>query len=397
MDEAKLVQTYNRLMEEAQTAQMTDTRIAMLTAVEKCEEASKVADRIGGAVGAYCRADTDQQLSGCLFNLDKTAAAARAACSSLRAARASGHMTMFVSSLAKCGLVAQTAPGDMVRAESESRAQERLSGPPPSYGGLDLSQKGRVSLRTTPAALSWLPLAYYEAAVEICDAALAASGGRGSPVNDWRAPTWAIEAQVRTALGACLCRMGDEGPRSFELFREAVKLWRLVARKAAPGHDTLHAHRGLADALSTLGFGLGQFDNGITEAERCLAEALELCKGVGDVKLTAKTLRSFINLCGEKQAKLGPADAELFRLWLNQLLAQMGRSPETSCSICLEPLAPPADGAAVDAAGGGGSSGASGVDSFVRVLNCNHQFHLGCLFTWQQRKAPSRACPVCKQ
>jgi len=396
MDEAKLVQSYNELMDDVQKAQMTDTRIAMLAAVDKYEEASKVADRIGGAEGAFCRADTDQILSGCLFNLGNKAAAARAACSSLRAARASGNMSTLVSTLAKCGLVAQDAPGEMARAENESRVQERLSGPPPSYSGLDLSQKGRVSLRTAPAALSRLALAYYEAAVEMCDAALAATGGRGSPVDHWSAPAWAIEAQVRTALGACLCRMGDEGPRSFELFREAVKLWRLVLQKAAPGHDTLHAQRGLADAQSTLGFGLGQLDYGITEAERCLAEALQLSKSVGDVKLTAKILRTFINLCGEEQAKLRPAEAELFRLWLNRLVVQLGRSPETSCSICLEPLAPPADGAAKDAAGGGGSSGAGGLDSLVRVLNCNHQFHLGCLFTWQ-RKTSSHACPVCKQ
>jgi len=154
----------------------------------------------------------------------------------------------------------------------------------------------------------------------------------------------------------------------------------------------------LADELSTLGFVLkGNGSDGMAEAEACLREALALSEGLGDVFLTVKILTYLINLCGEAHAAMGPAEAEAFRSRLNLLLAQMGRSPETSCSICLEPLAPPADGAADDAASGDDSRNTSGTpDSCVRVADCFHQFHHGCLFAWL-RTTSKYVCPLCKK
>jgi len=92
---------------------------------------------------------------------------------------------------------------------------------------------------------------------------------------------------------------------------------------------------------------------------------------------------------------VGPAEAEALRSRLTQLLVQMGREPEMSCSICLEPFAAPADGAAEDAAGSGGSA-PSDSRSCVHVLECNHQFHRGCLLTWR-RTIKNFACPLCKK
>jgi len=138
---------------------MTNTRIGYLAAVEKFKEVASVADLIGGAEGADRRTEADGLLSICLLSLGNTAAAARAACSSLRAARAAGSRTLLVKSLVTCGNVATQAPDEMAKAEKESREQERL-GDSPSYGGLDLSQEGWVSLPTNPATLSWLSLAY---------------------------------------------------------------------------------------------------------------------------------------------------------------------------------------------------------------------------------------------
>jgi len=99
---------------------------------------------------------------------------------------------------------------------------------------------------------------------------------------------------------------------------------------------------------------------------------------------------------------VGPAaEAEVFRSRLNRLLVQMGRSPETCCSICLESLAPPADGTAEDAAGVNPSSGSDRAggpaDSCVRVLNCHHQFHNGCILSSWQHTTSNLVCPLCKQ
>jgi len=257
------------------------------------------------------------------------------------------------------------------------------------------SHEGRISLPTTPAALSRLSLAYNEAAVGICDAAIAATGGRDSPAaNDsGSVPELSTEVQARSSLGVCLYVLGEQRQRSLELLRQAVGLWRQELPTAAPGQDALTAQRMLADQLSTLGSVLMDGSDRKAEAETCLHEALALGENTGGVQLKVKTLRCLINLCGRAGAAVGPAEAEGLRSRLNQLLVQMGREPETSCLICLEPLAPPADGAAEDAAGSDGS-GIS--DSCVRVLYCNHQFHHGCLFTWL-RTIGNDACPICKK
>jgi len=287
----------------------------------------------------------------------------------------------------------------MVNAELESREQERRSGSS-SYGGLDLSQEGRVSLPTTPATLARLCLAYHEAAVAICNEALAAAGGRGSPAadDDWRVPNLRAEARVRGNLGDCLNDTGEEQQRSLELLRQAVALRRQALQTAAPGHYTRDAKRRLVEQLPTFGAVLeAHGSDGMTEAEACLREALALGEGLGEVGLSIYTLSFLVNLGGEAHAAVGRAEAEVFRSRLNQLLVQMGRSSETNCSICLEPLAPPADGAAEDAAGGGGGSGAIGpLVSCVRVLSCYHQFHHCCLFTWL-RTTSNYVCPLCKK
>ena len=133
-------------------ANMEHTRVSYLAALEKSKEAVAVADLIGGAEGAVFHSQADILQSSCLLRLEKIAASARAACSSLRAARASGSVEALITSLLMCGNVAREAPDEMAMAEKESREQERLSGSP-SYGGLDLSQEGWIdqSGRTLPA------------------------------------------------------------------------------------------------------------------------------------------------------------------------------------------------------------------------------------------------------
>jgi len=132
---------------------------------------------------------------------------------------------MLVTALAQCSSVAMYAPEEMARGEGESREQERLGGSP-SYGGLDLSREGRISLPTTPAALSRLMVAYNEAAVGICDAALAAAGGRGRSAADdsSRVPVLYVEAQARGSLAKCLYAQGA-------VSNSCGRLWRCGGRQ----------------------------------------------------------------------------------------------------------------------------------------------------------------------
>ena len=253
-DVASLCQRLSDLHTEGRQARMPNTRIGYLAAVENAKEVASVADLIGGAESAGRRAGADGLLSNCLFRLGNTAAAARAACSSLLAARVPGSRRLLIQSLVDCGNVAHFAPGEMVIADRESREQQRRSGSP-SYGSLDLSQEGWVSLPTTPAALSRLGLAYYEAAVDTCDAALTAGGsGRDSlTANDQRqVPSLRLEAEVRGRLGAYLRDLGER-QCGVELLRQSVALLRLAVRKAAPGYEFLVSKQGLASLCVSWG------------------------------------------------------------------------------------------------------------------------------------------------
>jgi len=377
---------------------MANTRIGLLAATEKCKEAASVADVIGGAEGAHRRARTDNLLSNWLSSLGNTTAAARAACSSLRAARAAGSRTLLIESLFTCGTVANQAPDEMVEAERESREQENLGGSP-SYGGLDLSQEGWVSLPTNPAALSRLSLAYEEAAVATCDAALAAliaAGGRDSPAADdqRRDPSLVLEAQVRGGLGLSLHDLGER-QRGMELLRQAVALLRLAVRKTAFGFDLRGAKPGLASFLCELGVRRNAGSDGTAEAESCLCEALALCEDGDRVALKQRVLSHLANMSGRPDLPVRPAEAVVLRSRLNALYAQTGRSTDTSCTICLEPLQMPGGDAENGAADDSGRDADGYINSAVRVLECGHQFHRGCLSTWWRTRSESR-CPLCK-
>jgi len=397
MDMANLEARYGELFDEGDQAAMANTRIGYLAAVAKAKEAAAVADLIGGAGGASRRAQADLFLSDCLFRLGEMAAAASAACSSLRTARASGNISALVRSMCACGDVAREAPDEMVKAERAHREQGRRSGSAPSYGGLDLSQEGHISLPTTPAALSRLRITYMEAAIRICDAALAAAGGRGSPAADdeLRVPSLGLEATARGSLGSSLDDLGVEPQRSLELVRQAVALMRQRVRRAAPGLDVLRAKGALAGMLCNLGAGLSG-SNGMAEAAACMREALELGEETDDVGLKQIVLTNLSNMSGRPDKPVGPAEAAALRSRLNALYAQAGRNPDTSCTICLDPLEQPGGGAEQDATDDGGLTADGYTNSAVRVLQCAHQFHRGCLSAWWCTRS-DRACPLCKK
>ena len=257
----QLFQRFKDLYNEAADAQMANTRIGRHAAVEKAKEAAAVADQIGGVEGAYLRADADILLTRSLLGSGEMAAAARAACSALRAARASGSRSTLIEGLTTCGAVASEAPEEMAEAERESREHERLSGSP-CHGGLDLSQEGRISLPTSEIALSRLCITYMEATVVTCDAALAAAAdaalaaadGRGSPAEDdpRGVPSLFIEARVRGNLGVSLFETGEDPARGLELHRQSVVLLRRVI-PAASGAEVRAAKSALASNLLNMG------------------------------------------------------------------------------------------------------------------------------------------------
>jgi len=397
MDMANLEARYDELFEEGDQAAMANTRVGYLAAVAKAKEAAAVADLIGGAGGASWRAQADLFLSDCLFRLGEKAAAASAACSSLRTARALGNISALVRSMCACGDVAREAPDEMVKAERAHREQGRRSGSAPSYGGLDLSQEGHIRLPTTPAALSRLCITYMEAAIKICDAALAGAGGRGSPAaaDELRVPSLGLEAELRPHLGLSLVNLGEEPQRGLELVRQAVVLMRQGVRRAEPGLDVLGAKRALAVTLCNLWVVLAESD-GMAEVETCLREALELGEETDNVELKQNVLRNLSNLSGRPDQPVGPAEAAALRSRLNALCAQAGRNHDTSCTICLEPLEQPDDPAEQDSTDEGGLTADGFTNSSVLVLSCTHQFHRGCLSAWWRTRSDG-ACPLCKK
>jgi len=400
-----LSQRFNDLVNEADQAHIANTRLGYLASAAKYKEAALVADLVGGVRGAVCRANADKLQSYCLVRLGNMAAAARVACSSLRAARAAGRRPSLVLALSACGIVAQKSPDEMVKAERESREESR-GGSFPSYGDLDLSQEGRISLPTTPAGLSRVELAYKEAAVATCDAALAAAGGRDSPAadDDARVPPLNMEAEARGALGGFLHDLGER-QRGLELLRQALALLRQGLQRAAPGFVALQAKRSLANFLRNLGgvldnSGVGGSGNapgsdGMAEAEACLREALELSEETDDVGLKQDVLLTLANMSGRPDQPVGPAEAAAFRSRLNALYAQAGRNHDTSCTICLEPLEQPVDGAEQGGVGDGVTPDGY-TNSAVYVLLCAHQFHRGCLYGWWCTRSDCK-CPLCKE
>jgi len=129
------------------------------------------------------------------------------------------------------------------------------------------------------------------------------------------------------------------------------------------------------------------------EAEACLREALELSEASDYVLLQQCVLTSLANMSCDSEPLVGPAEAAALRARLNALYVQTGRNPDTSCTICLEPLEQPA-GDAPDDGGCGAAGGCNDSAVLVKVLGCGHQFHQRCLSTWW-RTQPGRMCPLC--
>jgi len=397
-DAARLIERFRELARAGDQARKAKTRAGQLAAVEKFKEASALGDRLGGAMGAYVRACADHLLADTLVRMGEMVAASGAACSCLRFSRSSGNISKLIGALTICGAVAKEAPAEMAKAERECRAQERLSGCLPSYGGIDLSQEGRIRLPTTPAALS---LAYNEAAVALCDTALEAVGGRGSraAADDRLVLTLHEEATARGTLALAL-EGREERQRSVDLLRQAVALMRQVVRAAPPGPDALEPKGELASWLHNLSHELRQIyleggvsnrdSDGMAGAEACMREALALSEETHDVALKQAVLTSLSNLSG-RGGPVEPAEAAALRSRMNALYVQTGRSPDTDCAICLEPLEQPTDQEAT-----GGNVATSDGTSSVVVLGCGHQFYRRCMDTWFHSKTHF-TCPLCKK
>lgn len=232
-----------------------------------------------------------------------------------------------MTSLAACSFVAEQAPDAMVKAEREREIREQQSlGDSPCHGGLDHSQEGWISLPTSPAAFSRLSLAYAEAAVAICDASLARTGGRGSraAADERRIPAVDVEAQARGLMAICLRNLGEERQRSLELLRQTVFLLRQVATGGMGA---------LVIWLSTLGGVLN--DDGMRElraaegasprrnggsqgvSTRGARADREIEKRASQAKGNLREISHLLNMSGQPHQSVEPAEAEELRLRLN--------------------------------------------------------------------------------
>jgi len=136
----------------------------------------------------------------------------------------------------------------------------------------------------------------------------------------------------------------------------------------------------------------------LVEGMACMREALALSEATDDVNLKQAVLANLANMSCSPDQPVGPAEAAALRCRLNALYAQNGRTPDTSCTICLEPLETleqPGGGIGEGAIADGGRSGGSATDWSVNVLECGHQFLYGCLCTWR-RTTSNMVCPICK-
>ena len=166
---------------------MANKRQGYLAGIGKLKEASALADLIGGAVGSSLRAKADYLQTFSQNRFDDQKAAARVACSSLRAARAAGSRAHLVEALVGCGTV--EAPCEMIKAEKESREQEIRDGHP--MHDLDLSQEVKPSARSvallrflTPHAQSLTQTRFFLTVASSCRPPRPASPGCTS--HFWR-------------------------------------------------------------------------------------------------------------------------------------------------------------------------------------------------------------------
>ena len=189
---------------------------------------------------------------------------------------------------------------------------------------------------TTPAAVARLGEAFNEAALEICDSALAAVGGRASPAaaDDRRVPSLNAEAEVRSALGACLFSLHEDRPRALDLNRQAVALMRQVARTNPNASNCLAGKLGaLASMLevNSVGTRNARGSDESAEAEALLREALPLSEATEDVRLQLFILARLVNMSGQPDQTMALLEAEALRARMNGLQVQTGRIPDTSC------------------------------------------------------------------
>jgi hypothetical protein len=394
LDPDSAFEAYHSLVAEGGRLIAQDSRSSYLASADKFRQAAAVTPAIRGSYGAGLRSAAERVQAHSMVRAGDTAGAARVACASVASARAGANRTLLVEALISCAIVARSSSDDMVRAEEEMARCEQArvpadgpaldTHPPPARPPLDLSSEGRVRMPTTGLERALLGLAYSQAAVDICDAAIAAAAAPGGPpVNDSHVPSLDAQASARSNLARCLVESGIDPARGVALLREAAALRR---RLLAERPDASHARRVLAIALSNLGAALAQvgLETERGEADACMREALQLGDSTHDVGVQKGVLTNLINRSGERPEG---ADGETLRSRLNQIYLKAGRDPDTHCAVCLELLQP-----TIDAAGASAPADRL-ADARVMVLGCGHQFHQFCIQKWRER---SHECPVCK-
>jgi len=107
LDPQALTRKFQQLLNEGEVANAAHSRVGYLSSAQKLREANETAVAIGGTMGAWLRTQSERILAHSLLRAGERGPAARAACSSARAARAASSRTLLVEAIVACGIVAR--------------------------------------------------------------------------------------------------------------------------------------------------------------------------------------------------------------------------------------------------------------------------------------------------
>ena len=293
--------------------------------------------RLGGKPAAERLCGAHLVHSNCLMQLRDAVAGTEAACAAREAAIATGDAAMLALVLFTCSSVASMAPEEIAAAMG----------------------------RRTPDACPTEPW-FVDATVDSCRLALGLSmacvavcerASNAVPLD--------LYAQAIGKVGTSLAELSEQPYRSMWLHRHAVT----VCRRAVQREDGDVPRLALVGLLGNLGTLTGEL--GKVESEVWLREALATSESLAGA-CHEIPLRNLANL-----ELLGQLESTAFRLRLKALDASAGKTPQTTCAICLDDF----DDRGCDGRG-------------VLIVSCGHQFHRSCIGQWFTERS---TCPTCKE
>jgi len=344
LGDIKLSAVHDKLMESAQQLLVSNATEDYRKAAACCKAAAAAAGRIRGTPGVARLVGANLIYSKCLMKLGDVVAGVEAACAARESAVATRHAAAIALVLFTCSSVASAAPEEMAAAMGRRSTDACPVNP------------WFVDATVDPSRLA---LGFSMASVAVCE----------------RAPKALIPlelyAQAVGTVGSSLTELDEQPQQSMQLHRHAVTLCRRAVQCADStplGGDL--PRLALIELLGNLGTLTG--DLGMAESEVWLREALGMCDSTVGGQCHEIALRNLVNL-----ELLGQLESTAFRLRLKTLDTNSGRSPQTTCAICLDDF----DDHGCDGRG-------------VQIVTCGHQFHRSCIRQWFTQRP---TCPTCRE